>query len=107
MSKTSSAAQAAGAQAKAGKRAPPASSTTSPVTDFEACLAELETLVARMEQGELNLDDSLGAFERGITLFKRCQQALDQAELKVQQLLEPGDPDSALPFQPDADDRAG
>lgn len=82
----------------------PADDHNSPVTDFEACLAELETLVARMEQGELNLDDSLGAFERGITLFKRCQQALDQAELKVQQLLDPDDPGSALPPDPANDE---
>ncbi len=78
---------------------------TSPVSDFETCLAELETLVARMEQGELNLDDSLGAFERGISLFRRCQQALDQAELKVQQLLDPEDPDSALPLVADDEPR--
>lgn len=79
----------------------PASETSLPVADFESSLAELETLVARMEQGELSLDDSLGAFERGIALFKRCQQALDQAELKVRLLLDPADPDSGSAFEPD------
>lgn len=78
-----------------------ASETPLPVADFESSLAELETLVARMEGGDLSLDDSLGAFERGIALFKRCQQALDQAELKVKLLLDPADPDSAVPFEPD------
>lgn len=69
-----------------------------PVADFERALSELEALVARMEQGELSLDDSLGAFEHGIALYRRCQQALDQAELKVKQLLDPADPCSATPF---------
>jgi exodeoxyribonuclease VII small subunit len=55
-----------------------------------------------MEHGELSLDDSLGAFERGIALYRQCQQALDKAELKVRLLLDPGDPDSAVPFEPDA-----
>lgn len=87
--------------------APPAAAADpapSPVGDFEASLAELEALVAQMEQGELNLDDSLGAFERGITLFKRCQQALDQAELRVQQLLDPDDPATSLPHPSDDDE---
>jgi exodeoxyribonuclease VII small subunit len=73
-----------------------------PVADFERALGELEGLVARMEEGELSLDDSLSAFERGIALYRQCQTALDRAELKVRQLLDPGDPDSATPFEPDA-----
>lgn len=72
------------------------------VADFERALGELEGLVARMEDGELSLDDSLSAFERGIALYRQCQQALDQADLKVRQLLDPTDPDSATPFEPDA-----
>ncbi|MBX3727010.1 MAG: exodeoxyribonuclease VII small subunit [Xanthomonadales bacterium] len=72
-----------------------------PVADFESALGELETLVGRMEEGELGLDDSLGAFERGIALYRQCRSALDQAELKVRQLLDPLDPDSATPFDAD------
>lgn len=59
--------------------------------DFEAALAELEALVERMETGELSLDDSLAAFEQGIRLTRRCQQALDAAEQRVQVLLEQDD----------------
>lgn len=70
------------------------------VADFERALGELEGLVARMEEGELSLDDSLSAFERGIALYRQCQQALDRADLKVRQLLDPTDPDSATPFEP-------
>ncbi len=59
--------------------------------DFEAALAELDALVQEMETGELGLDASLAAFERGIALTRHCQQALKQAELKVQALTKDGD----------------
>jgi exodeoxyribonuclease VII small subunit len=60
--------------------------TTPP--DFEQALAELEVLVEKMEQGDLSLEESLQSFERGIQLTRSCQQALQQAEQKVQILLE-------------------
>jgi len=65
--------------------------------DFESALKELETLVSRMESGELSLDESLKAFERGIELTRKCQSSLEAAELKVQTLtkdkeLEDSDP---------------
>jgi len=59
--------------------------------DFEAALKELETLVERMEQGESSLEESLKDFERGIALTRQCQQALKDAEQKVQQLVGEGD----------------
>jgi len=55
--------------------------------DFETALAELETLVEKMEQGDLSLDESLKQFERGVQLTRSCQQALKDAEQKVQLLL--------------------
>jgi exodeoxyribonuclease VII small subunit len=54
--------------------------------DFEAALAELEQLVDRMEAGDMTLEASLAAFERGVKLTRQCQAALRSAELKVQQL---------------------
>ena len=56
--------------------------------DFETNLAELETLVTQMEQGDLSLEQSLQAFEQGIRLTRECQQTLNQAEQKVQVLIE-------------------
>ena len=50
---------------------------------FEDALSELETLVEQMEGGEMSLEQSLSAFERGIALTKQCQQALQSAEQKV------------------------
>ena len=56
--------------------------------DFETALEELEGLVERMEAGELSLEDSLSAFERGVKLTRACQSALKNAELKVKVLTE-------------------
>ena len=56
--------------------------------NFEKALAELETLVQEMEQGNLSLEDSLKRFEKGIALTTECQQALQNAELKVKELVE-------------------
>ena len=70
------------------------------VAEFEQSLDELEQLVARMEENELGLDESLKSFERGVALYRNCQSALEQAELRVKQLLDPGNPDSAEPFDP-------
>lgn len=76
------------------------SQQTSPIAGFEQSLDELEQLVQRMEQGDLGLDDSLQSFERGIALYRTCQNALAQAELRVSQLLDPEQPDAAEPFDP-------
>jgi exodeoxyribonuclease VII small subunit len=58
----------------------------------ETALGELETLINAMESGDLSLEDSLKAFEQGIRLTRECQEALTQAEQKVQMLLsEKGD----------------
>ena len=56
--------------------------------DFESALQELENLVSKMEDGELSLDDSLKAFERGIELTRSCQSSLEKAELRIQMLTE-------------------
>lgn len=77
----------------------PATGKTPPVADFEHSLDELEQLVAKMEGGDMSLDESLASFERGIGLFRHCQQSLEQAELRVRLLLDPDAPDSAQPFE--------
>ena len=56
--------------------------------NFEKALAELEKLVEEMEQGDLSLEASLKRFEKGIALTSDCQNALQQAELKVKELIE-------------------
>lgn len=56
--------------------------------NFEKSLSDLETLVEEMEQGDLSLEESLKRFEKGIGLTTDCQQALQSAELKVQELVD-------------------
>ena len=56
--------------------------------NLEKALTELEKLVEEMEQGNLSLEESLKRFEKGIALTSDCQEALQKAELKVQELIE-------------------
>jgi exodeoxyribonuclease VII small subunit len=56
---------------------------------FEAAMQELEQLVDSLEQGELSLEQSLQAFERGVELARTCQQALRDAEQKIEILTAP------------------
>ena len=58
-----------------------------PKLDFETAMRELEALVERLEQGDLPLEESLAAFERGVLLTRTCQSALREAEQKVEILL--------------------
>ena len=53
---------------------------------FEQTLEELETLVRKLEQGELSLEESLKAFERGVRLTRECQASLRAAEQRVEQV---------------------
>ncbi|WP_166268538.1 exodeoxyribonuclease VII small subunit [Marinobacter caseinilyticus] len=77
----------------------PSSTSTA---DFEKSLNELEALVRDLEQGELSLEQSLTAFERGVRLTRECQQALKSAEQRVEQLTERSDGTlEARPFNPD------
>ena len=69
--------------------------------EFEKALAELESLVEKLESGELALDESLADFKRGVELTRQCQAVLDRAQQSVEQLLRPDDEDSAREFQPD------
>ena len=69
--------------------------------DFEASLDRLEQLVAQMEEGDLTLEESLKVFEQGVKLTRDCQQALQEAEQKVQILMEQNGELIAEPFAAD------
>ncbi|PVZ87354.1 exodeoxyribonuclease VII small subunit [Serratia sp. S1B] len=71
---------------------------------FENALSELEGIVARLESGELSLEDALNEFERGVQLARQGQQKLQQAEQRVEILLNDHSNDAVLaPFNPDAE----
>lgn len=56
--------------------------------NLEESLTEISALIDKMEHSELTLEQSLGHFERGITLVKHCQKILEEAEQKVQILIQ-------------------
>ncbi len=69
--------------------------------DFETAMRDLEELVERLEQGDLPLEESLAAFERGVILTRSCQTALKEAEQKVEILLKKAGEHAAEDFDPD------
>ncbi len=71
---------------------------------FEEAFKELEDTVHRLEGGELTLDESIALFERGMSLAEHCGHKLDDAELKVSQLV-PTDEGGyeAMPFEETSD----
>ena len=76
---------------------------TSPVANFEQSMQALEELVGKMEAGEMTLEESLAAYERGVGLYRSCQSALEQAELRVRVLNDPTKPDESRPFESSED----
>ncbi|RUM52700.1 MAG: exodeoxyribonuclease VII small subunit [Methylococcus sp.] len=65
---------------------------------FEKSLQELEQLVEHLEKGDIPLEDSLQCFERGIQLTRACQKALQEAEQKVEILLQDQGNERLKPF---------
>lgn len=57
---------------------------------FEESLKKLEKIVEKLEDGNVNLDDSIKSFEEGVALVKECQKQLSEAEIKIQTLLKDG-----------------
>ena len=72
--------------------------------DFEQSLAELEALVAKLEQGDVPLEDALKTFERGVALTRQCQTALRTAQQKVEVLLARNGNEEIESFAEDDDD---
>tara|TARA_B100000965_G_scaffold8464_1_gene6567 strand:- start:634 stop:858 length:225 start_codon:yes stop_codon:yes gene_type:complete len=58
--------------------------------DFESSLTELESIVKKLEDENINLEDSVKSFEEGVNLVKECQKQLQNAELKIKKLLDDG-----------------
>lgn len=88
---------------------PPSAPGDAAAPTFEAALQTLETIVQRLEKGELTLEESLGLYEEGIRLSRLCHAKLEEAEGKIEQLVKDARGDVALdaqgrprtkPFQP-------
>jgi exodeoxyribonuclease VII small subunit len=67
--------------------------------DFEQALAELESLVERLEKGDLPLEEALRTFERGVALTRHCQASLTAAQQKVEILLKRSGQSDVSPFE--------
>lgn len=61
------------------------------IKDFEAALSELETIVRKLEDGDLALDASLALYERGVELSRYCHARLEDAERRIEILNERGE----------------
>jgi exodeoxyribonuclease VII small subunit len=68
---------------KTDKKAPAAIEDLS----FEAALEELETIVSRLEQGEVDLEDSIVLYERGMALKAHCEKKLKGAEARLEKIV--------------------
>ena len=68
--------------------------------DYEAAVAELESLVTRLEQGDISLEESLKLYESGVLLTRECQDALQTAEQKVQVLMQQSGQSTLVDFDP-------
>jgi exodeoxyribonuclease VII small subunit len=69
--------------------------------DFETAVAQVEELIDKIERGEIGLEESVAAYERGVKLIHRCRGILDTAEQKIIELT--GRPESADPESAETD----
>ena len=74
-----------------------------PQIQFESAISELNDLIEKMEQGKGTLEESLANFEKGVQLTRVCQQAIKDAEQKIQVLVEKNGQVSLEPFKPQDD----
>ncbi|MDT8310351.1 MAG: exodeoxyribonuclease VII small subunit [Methylophaga sp.] len=71
--------------------------------DYEAAVAELESLVEQLERGDITLEQSLKLYERGVLLTRDCQEALQAADQKVQMLVKQAGNPKLVDFDSDPD----
>src|ERR1700730_3547133 len=70
---------------------------------YEAALAELDEIIARLERGDVELEAAISAYERGAALTRHCAQLLDRTEQKITQRVEGAAGEVERPFQPPTD----
>jgi exodeoxyribonuclease VII small subunit len=82
------------------------------IKDFESAIAELDSIVKRMEEGDLTLEKSMELYERGLQLSRFCHSTLEAAERRIEILnergeLKPAPPSLGLPADQDQDNNQG
>ena len=83
---------------QAAQTSPDPTSTDSESLSFEAALERLEVIVGRLEQGDLELEAALAAFEQGVALSRRCAGQLEQARRRIEILAREGEQWVERPF---------
>ena len=81
-----------------------------PEAGFEQSMTELERIVEELEGGQLTLDESLGHYEKGMGLARQLTKTLDQAEKRIEKLVEAdaaGESPLTVPLETDASGRGG
>jgi len=92
------------------KRKPSQSQPAAPASmTYEQAVAQLETLIDRMESGETPLEESLADYERGVGLLRRCREIISQAEQKIEYLKAAaesgaGEPSGLAAMSPESDE---
>jgi exodeoxyribonuclease VII small subunit len=71
--------------------------TDTTIKDFESAIAELDTIVRKMEEGDLALEQSMALYERGLQLSRFCHAKLEEAERRIEILNERGELREAPP----------
>ena len=71
--------------------------TDTSIKDFEGAIAELESIVKKLEEGDLALEQSLALYERGVQLSRFCHARLEDAERRIEILTDRGDVKPAPP----------
>ena len=71
---------------------------------FETAMAELETIVGRLEKGTVTLDESIAIYERGERLRKHCETLLQKAEMRIEKITlgSDGTPSGVVPLDPES-----
>jgi len=90
----------------AARTANPAPAGDDDGATFEEALERLETIVEELEAGSLSLDQSLARYEEGMKLSRRLTRTLDQAEKRIERLVEEGGEPTTRPFERAAGERA-
>ena len=93
------AARKAKPRARPGEPAANGDAATPPEPGFEQALERLESLVERLDDGDLPLEEALAAFEEGVALTRQCAQQLERAERRVDTLVREGGRFVERPFE--------
>lgn len=93
--------------AKSGSTDQAAKESNAPAISFEQAMEKLESIVAKLESGDVPLETAIELFQEGMTLSKLCGQKLEQVERRVEMLVEGDSGLQRKPFSPSKEEAIG